>query len=86
MNTVKLNPELAKKYEVETLEDYGDMMISYCESDNQAKIKEMADALSDDEAKAVGDELTTVFHYEILNSDETEEQFLQSQYLNRSPA
>ncbi|SDH53256.1 hypothetical protein SAMN05421827_12823 [Pedobacter terrae] len=86
MNTVKLNPELAKKYGVETLEDYGDMMISYCESDNQAKIKEMADALSDNEAKAVGDEITTVFHYEILNSDETEEQFLQSLYLNRSPA
>ena len=85
MNTIKLNPELAKKYGVENLEEYGDMMISCCESDDQAKLKEMADALSDQEAKAIGDELTTVFHYEILNSDETEEQFLKSLYLNRSP-
>jgi hypothetical protein len=85
MNTIKLNPELAKKYGVENLEEYGDMMIFCCESDDQAKLKEMADALSDQEAKAIGDELTTVFHYEILNSDETEEQFLKSLYLNRSP-
>lgn len=85
MNTIKLNPELAKKYGVETLEDYGDMMITYCEADNQAKIKEMADALSDDEAKALGSDLTTAFHYDIVNSDETEEQFLESLYLNRSP-
>lgn len=27
MNTIKLNPELAKKYGVENLEEYGDMMI-----------------------------------------------------------
>ncbi|WP_345956057.1 hypothetical protein [Mucilaginibacter sp. PAMB04168] len=85
MNTIKLDPELAKKYGVENLEEYGDMLISCCESDDQAKLKEMADALSDQEAKAIGDELTTVFHYEILNSDETEEQFLKSLYLNRSP-
>jgi hypothetical protein len=86
MNTIKLNPELAKKYGVETLEDYGDMMIAYCEADNQTKIKEMADALSDDEAKALGSDLTTAFHYDIVNSDETEEQFLESLYLNRSPS
>lgn len=85
MNTIKLNPELARKYGVENLEEYGDMMISCCESDYQAKLKEMADALSDQEAKAIGNELTTVFHYEILNSDETEEQFLKSLYLDRSP-
>lgn len=86
MNTIKLNPELAKKYGVETLEDYGDMMISYCELDNRAKIKEMADALSDEEAKAIGDELTTTWYYDILDTGGTEEEFLKSLYLNRSPA
>lgn len=86
MNTIKLNPELAKKYGVETLEEYGDMMISYCESDNRAKIKEMADALSDEEAKAIGDELTTTWYYDILDTGGTEEEFLKSLYLNRSPA
>lgn len=85
MNTIKLNPELAKKYGVETLEDYGDMMITYCEADNLPIIKEMADALSDEEAKALGSDLTTAFHYDIFNSDETEEDFLKSLYLNRSP-
>jgi len=85
MNTIKLNPELAKKYGVETLEDYGDMMISFCESDNQTKIKEMADALSDEEAKAIGDQLTTTWYYDILDTGGTEEEFLKSLYLNRSP-
>jgi hypothetical protein len=86
MNTIKLNPELAKKYGVETLEDYGDMMIAYCEGDNQTKIKEMADALSDVEANVLGSELATTFHYDILDADETEERFLESLYLNRSPS
>lgn len=86
MNTIKLNPELAKKYGVETLEDYGDMMISFCESDNQEKIKEMADVLSDGEAKAIGDQLTTTWYYDILDTGGTEEEFLKSLYLNRSPA
>jgi len=85
MNTIKLNPELAKKYGVETLEDYGDMMITYCEADNLPIIKEMADALSDEEAIALGSNLTTAFHYDSFNSDETEEDFLKSLYLNRSP-
>jgi hypothetical protein len=61
------------------------LLISYCESDNQAKIQEMAEALSDEEAKAVGDELTTTWHYDILASDDTEEQFLKTLYLYRSP-
>lgn len=85
MNTVKLNPELVKVYGVESIEEYGDSMISYHESDNQEKIQEMANALSDEEAKAVGDELTTTWHYDILDNDGTEEQFLKSLYLDRSP-
>jgi hypothetical protein len=85
MSTIKLNPELAKTYGVETIEEYGDLLISYCESDNQAKIQEMAEALSDEEAKAVGDELTTTWHYDILDTGGTEEQFLKSLYLYRSP-
>lgn len=86
MNTIQLNPELAKKYGVDNLEEYGDMMISCCESDNQAKLKEMANALSDMEAKAIGDELTTTWYYDILDTGGTEEEFLKSLYLNRSPA
>jgi hypothetical protein len=85
MSTIKLNPELAKTYGVETIEEYRDLLISYCESDNQAKIQEMAEALSDEEAKAVGDELTTTWHYDILDTGGTEEQFLKSLYLYRSP-
>lgn len=45
----------------------------------------MATALSDEEAKAVGDELTTTYHYDMLANDETEDQFLKALYLNRSP-
>ena len=45
----------------------------------------MAEALSDEEAKAVGDELTTTWHYDILDTGGTEEQFLKSLYLYRSP-
>lgn len=85
MNTIKLNPELVELYGVANIEEYGDLMISYCESDNQAKIQEMANALSDEEAKAVGDELTTTYHYDMLANDETEDQFLKALYLNRSP-
>lgn len=85
MNTIKLNPKLVEMYGVESIEAYGDLMISYCETDNQAKIQEMANALSDEEAKAVGNELTTTWHYEILDNDGTEEQFLKSLYLARSP-
>jgi hypothetical protein len=85
MNTIKLNPELVELYGVANIEEYGDLMISYCESDNQAKIQEMATALSDEEAKAVGDELTTTYHYDMLANDETEDQFLKALYLNRSP-
>lgn len=85
MNTIKLNPELVELYGVANIEEYGDLMISYCESDNQAKIQEMANALSDEEAKAVGDELTTRWHYDILDTGGTEEQFLKTLYLYRSP-
>ena len=85
MNTIKLNPELVELYGVETIEEYGDLMISYFESNNQAKIQEMANALSDEEAKAVGNELTSTWHYDILDTGGTEEQFLESLYLNRSP-
>lgn len=85
MNTIKLNPELVELYGVANIEEYGDLMISYCESDNLAKIQEMANALSDEEAKAVGDELTTRWHYDILDTGGTEEQFLRTLYLYRSP-
>jgi|GEM_PF-5537027 len=85
MNTVKLNPKLVELYGATNIEEYGDLMISYCESDNQAMIQEMADALSDEEAKAVGDELTTTWYYDILDTGGTEEQFLKALYLYRSP-
>jgi hypothetical protein len=45
----------------------------------------MTNALSEEEAKAVGDELTTAWHYDILDNDGTEEEFLKSVYLDRSP-
>jgi adenylate kinase family enzyme len=84
MTNTSFNPELLARYGVVDISDFAYKMYEHKVAKEEEAVKEMAMALSDEEAQVVSDEITTILYWDALDEGISEWQIIADFYLDRS--
>ncbi|QJD98532.1 hypothetical protein HH214_21485 (plasmid) [Mucilaginibacter robiniae] len=84
MTNTSFNPELLAKYGVVDISEFAYKMYEHKVAKEEDAVKEMAFALSDEEAQVISDEITTLLYWDALDEEIAESQIIAEFYLNRS--